>query len=274
MIMIENYFLIFYKTNIYLWTWNDNVRTRVITYNAWHHLFHDECHSQWHDSSYQNKWHMLSSVSLYIMCVMICASTRDAYHRWCYDMWHDSYQNMWCVPQPVSKHMICVTASTMIHAMSQYAMMSQFASKHIMHVTTHVIMHTITNVIMSHILSRHMMHVIAHAMTLDVYHGYVIDLPWLVSWHIMHVVAHAMTLDVCHGYAITLPWHIMRALYFIFLNVLKISNFYMWYFIFNHFFIFIYLFFIFKNKNIFYLVIIKHVFLFFNPNDKNCSESK
>ena len=170
MIMIENYFLIFYKTNIYLWTWNDNVRTRVITYNAWHHLFHDECHSQWHDSSYQNKWHMLSSVSLYIMCVMICASTRDAYHRWCYDMWHDSYQNMWCVPQPVSKHMICVTASTMIHAMSQYAMMSQFASKHIMHVTTHVIMHTITNVIMSHILSRHMMHVIAHAMTLDVYH--------------------------------------------------------------------------------------------------------
>ena len=129
MIMIENYSLIFCKRNIYLWTWNNNVITRIMTYNACHRSFHDKCHGQWRDSSYQNKWHMLPSVSLYIMCVMICASTRDAYHRWCYDTWHDSYQNMWCVPQPVSKHMICVTASTMIHTMT-YAMMSQFASRH------------------------------------------------------------------------------------------------------------------------------------------------
>ena len=115
-----------------------------MTYDACHHSFHDECHGQWRDSSYQNKWHMLSSVSLYIMCVMICASTCDAYHRWCDDTWHDSYQNMWCVPQPVYKHMICITASTMMHAMT-YARMSQFASRHVMHVTTHVIMHTISH---------------------------------------------------------------------------------------------------------------------------------
>ena len=240
-----------------------------------------ECHGQWHDSSYQNKWHMLSSVSLYIMCVMICVSTRDAYHRWCDDTWHDSYQNMWCVPQPVYKHMICITASTMMHAMT-YARMSQFASRHVMHVTTHVIMHTITNVIMSHIVSRHMMHVIAHAMTLDVYHGYVIDLQWLVSWHMMHVIAHAMTLDVYHRLAMTcimthdachcpcngtrcVSWlchnlsmtcvvtHYACFVFYIFKYVLKINNFYMWYFIFNHS-LYLHSYFLFLKIKIFFIL--------------------